>query len=141
MEYNITKNAINVMSSSITEDAIIGNNTIMVNSITGESTTIDSTSIDRTGNYKVMVNKYDNPFIIEAEKNDNEDSFICQINLKEFDIRAFTPNKEFLVHYEDERSNKEYGGVYRLTKMEFVFGKDGSMFTVSGLMTLKRRKK
>lgn len=140
-KYNITKNAINVMSSSITEDAIIGNNTIMVNSITGESTTIDSTSIDRTGNYKVMVNKYDNPFIIEAEKNDNEDSFICQINLKEFDIRAFTPNKEFLVHYEDERSNKEYGGVYRLTKMEFVFGKDGSMFTVSGLMTLKRRKK
>lgn len=140
-KYYVTKNAINISSLSITEDAIVGNNTIMINSITGESNQIDSVSIDRVGNYKVMVTKYDNPFIVEAEKNDNEDSYIVNINLKDFDMRAFTPNKEFVIYYEDEKTNKEYGGVYRLTKLEYVFAKDGSMYSISGIMTLKKRKK
>lgn len=139
--FNITKNAINVSSLSMTEDAIIGNNTIMINSITGETEKIDSNSIDRGGNYKVLVNKYDNPFIIQAEKNDNEDSYIVNINLKEFDMRAFTPNKEFIIYFEEEKANKEFGGLYRLTKLEYVFSKDGSMYSISGIMTLKRRKK
>lgn len=139
--FNITKNAINVSSLSITEDAIIGNNTIMINSITGETEKIDSKSIDRGGNYKVLVNKYDNPFIAQAEKNDNEDSYIVNINLKEFDMRAFTPNKEFIIYFEEEKANKEFGGLYRLTKLEYVFSKDGSMYSISGVMTLKRRKK
>lgn len=139
--FNITKNAINVSSLSMTEDVIIGNNTIMINSITGETEKIDSKFIDRGGNYKVLVNKYDNPFIIQAEKNDNEDSYIVNINLKEFDMRAFTPNKEFIIYFEDEKANKEFGGLYRLTKVEYVFSKDGSMYSISGIMTLKRRKK
>ena len=140
-KYNITKNALSVASTSITTDAILGNNTLMINSITGEVDSIKSEAIDRSGNFKVMVNKYNNRYIIEAEKNNNEDSYICTINLKEFDISAFTPNKEFLIHYEDEKANKEYGGVYRLSKVEYSFTKDGSMYSISGIITLKRRKK
>jgi hypothetical protein len=113
----------------------------MINSITGETEKKDSKSIDRGGNYKVLVNKYDNPFIAQAEKNDNEDSYIVNINLKEFDMRAFTPNKEFIIYFEEEKANKEFGGLYRLTKLEYVFSKDGSMYSISGIMTLKRRKK
>lgn len=142
--YNIyiTKDAVQFNSTTMTDDQIRGTNTLLVNGKTGDVHDITSPSIAKgNGNYSVKVDLYDNPFMVEAIKMDNEGSYVAVINVSEFDYFAFTPNKEFMLIFEDNGIGKQYGGSYRLTKCNMNFKKEGATYSLNGTMVLKKRKK
>lgn len=139
---NITKDSFVIESNSVSRNAIEGTNRIMINNIDGSVDNITQSSIQRgKGNYKVIVNKYDNKFLINAEKNDNEDSNVLSIQLSDYDILNITPNKEYKVIFDDSSLSKKYGGIYRLTSNTSIFAKEGTDYTLKSSLELRKRVK
>lgn len=139
---NVTKDSFVIESETVSRDAIEGTNRLMINNINGDVNEIKSSSIQRgSGNYKVVVNKYDNPFLINAEKNNNEDANILSVKIVDYDILNITPNKEFKVIFEDSKLSKEYGGIYRLTSNTSIFAKEGTEYTLKSVLELRKRVK
>ena len=139
---NITKDSFIIESNSVSRNAIEGTNRLMINSIDGTVDDITQSSIQRgKGNYKVIVNKYDNKFLANAEKNDNEDSNILSIQLVDYDILNITPNKEYKVVFDDSALSKQYGGIYRLTSNISIFAKEGTEYTLKSSLELRKRVK
>lgn len=139
---NITKDSFIIESNSVSRNAIEGTNRLMINSIDGTVDDINQSSIQRgKGNYKVIVNKYDNKFLANAEKNDNEDSNILSIQLVDYDILNITPNKEYKVVFDDSALSKQYGGIYRLTSNISIFAKEGTEYTLKSSLELRKRVK
>lgn len=139
---NITKDSFIIESNSVSRNAIEGTNRLMINSIDGSVDDITQSSIQRgKGNYKVIVNKYDNKFLANAEKNDNEDSNILSIQLVDYDILNITPNKEYKVVFDDSALSKQYGGIYRLTSNISIFAKEGTEYTLKSSLELRKRVK
>lgn len=139
---NITKDSFIIESNSVSRNAIEGTNRLMINSIDGTVDDITQSSIQRgKGNYKVIVNKYDNKFLANAEKNDNEDSNILSIQLVDYDILNITPNKEYKIVFDDSALSKQYGGIYRLTSNISIFAKEGTEYTLKSSLELRKRVK
>lgn len=139
---NITKDSFVIESNSVSRNAIEGTNRIMINNIDGSVDNITQSSIQRgKGNYKVIVNKYDNKFLVNAEKNDNEDSNVLSIQLSDYDILNITPNKEYKVIFDDSSLSKKYGGIYRLTSNTSIFAKEGTDYTLKSSLELRKRVK
>lgn len=140
---NITKSAIVFNNSSVISDQISGNNMMLVDQNTGDVTNVKSNTVQRgSGNYHVMINVYSNPYLAKCEEfNRTENSKVITVNIMDFDQFMFTPNKEFSMVFKDNRINKEYGGLYRLTQSVLKFTKRDEDFIISGTLTLKMYKK
>ena len=140
---NVTKNAVVFNNSSVVSDQISGNNMLVVDQNTGDVTKVKSNTVQRgSGNYQVMVNAYSNPFLTKCEEfNRTENSKVVTINISDFDLSMFTPNKEFSIVFKDNSINKEYGGLYRLSQMVLKYTKKDDDFMLSGTLTLKMYKK
>lgn len=139
---NVNHNSISMLTQSIKSDQLDGNNFIIINPNTGENTIVKTGTIQRgDGSYKVLVNRFNNnrvkDYLIKKKK---EDSCILSVVLKDIDIHAITPNKEFLFVFEDQRINKKYGGKYRVIRNTCQFIKNGEEFDINTLCDFKRVK-
>lgn len=143
IKVNVTREAVVFNNSSVVSDQISGNNMIVVDQNTGDINKVKSNTVQRgNGNYHVMVKAYSNSFIINCEEfNRAENSNVITINIADFDLSMFTPNKEFSIVFKDNKINKEYGGLYRLSQTILKFTKKEQDFLLSGTLTLKRYKK
>lgn len=143
MMVNITKNAVAFTNSSVVTDQVSGNNMLVVDQNTGDISRVKTNTVQRgSGNYHVMVNAYSNPFLVRCEEfNRTENSKVVTLNISDLDMSMFTPNKEFSMVFKDNKINKDYGGLYRLSQAIFKFTKHDNDFKISGTFTLKMYKR
>lgn len=130
---NITPGNINLRTPSVTVDQLEGNNIYYIDPGTGAINTHKADTKHRgAGNYKVLVDKYNNVYARHAERIRREElSGLAEINIGDFDIDALTPNKEFVLTFEDSAITKSHGGSYRLSYALLTFIKDGKSLRLS----------
>lgn len=137
---NITKNAASFTNSSLTKDQIQGTDVVTIDQSTGNVSrnTSKSTNVGNRG-IQVLVNKYNNPYMVSAEAyRTNESSVSLTCNIKMCSVNYFTPNKEYNVILEDSEANKIYKGLYRLTYTMHTFTRKGEEFEVSTVANFSR---
>jgi len=137
---NVTPGSINMYNDSIINDQIDGNNLITINPYSGTVKTINSNAIQRGGgSYKILVNRYNNNFINEAEAHRRrENGNVVHVSLNDFDIESLSPNKEFIFLFQDTEINKSHSGNYRISKSVVTFGKSGEEFIITGFAEFKK---
>lgn len=135
--------SVSINNSSIISNQLDGNKILMINPSDNTKTTISSDAATRGGtNTKVVVNKENNQYLIESEKMRLiENKCIIQLAFTNTDIEAFTPNREFVLKFEDLSINKEYSGKYRVASVLHLFKKDGNEFISFTTCMLKRQEK
>ena len=111
-----------------------------------DSTRIDNANADQSymGNRNediIYIRKDDNQFMASmAKARMEENESILRINGDNWDIRAFTPNKQYRVVFQDTRKQKKYGKyLYRISyAYHFLKAEDGEMMSSSHQIILKR---
>ena len=68
----------------------------------------------------------------------NAKSDIISIRLQNFDISAFTPNKQFNVIFEDSKYTKKYNGKYILAGMSYSLNSEGNELLINGTIVLRK---
>lgn len=137
---NITKNAAAFTNSSLTKDQIQGTNIVTIDQSTGNVTRSNSTTSNvGSRGTQVLVNKYNNSYMVNAEAyKTNESAVALTANIKMCSVNYFTPNKEYNVILEDSEANKIYKGLYRLTYAAHTFTRKGEEFEVSTVANFSR---
>ena len=137
---NITPNNYNTDNQSILTDHMDGNAMLVINPISGTVDAIDSGATQRgPGSYKILVNKNNNKISTSTEKHAiDESSVIVSINISDFDMKAVTPNKEFLFVFENKKINVEFGGLYRMSRQFVEFVKQGDEYQLIGNCQLRK---
>lgn len=125
---------------SITNNAINGNKKVLVYPMNGKLETVESGLNNGAVNREILANKYGNAFMggsMESKLAEND--VMLTIPVTGVDIEAFTPNKEFIVKFDDSKAQKAIGGTYRLTLTSFDFKKETEdNLLVNGTIVLKR---
>lgn len=135
--------SISMNNNSIVSNQLEGNKILLITPSENKSSTIvQSGSTRGTTNTKVMINKDTNSYLIESEKMRlTENNCTIQVSFINTDIDALTPNREFILKFEDLSINKTYGGKYRISSMLTLFKKDGNEFSSYTTCILKRQEK
>lgn len=136
---NVAPSNLSCQSNSVINDQLVGNR-IMSITPDGNIRTVDSTANQHgDGTYKIIKNKFNNEFLVYSMATRiQEQSKIITISVGDFDVNAFSPNKEFTFKFDDSRINQEYGGNYRLSSCKIYFKKSGEEYTVSGEGVFKK---
>lgn len=127
--YHIFANTdrIEITNQNILNDQIRGNNITIINNKSNNVNDIktDTTQIGKA-NKNVVVIKENNKYMVnEIKERLKENECVLSIAFLGIDLDCLTPNKEFLLTYEDSKLNKKYGGGYRISKYTAAFKKDG----------------
>lgn len=138
--FNVLHSNVNFTSGSVIQNHTDGNNLMIITPSTGSAQHVRTNTKQRgNGIFKTLINKYNNPYIVQAEKTKREEnSLLLQTTVGDFDISSLTPNKEFSVIFEEKDINADYGGSYRLSRVAYTFMKSGEEFAISGNVTLKK---
>lgn len=120
-------NRIQINNPNLINDQLNGNNITVVNNKHNKIDKInEKTTQVGKANKKILVAKEDNQYTIETMKyRMRENECVMNITFSGIDLDVLTPNKEFLITYEDTSLNVKYGGNYRLSKMAVTLRKDG----------------
>ena len=137
---NVPRTNIVMNSTSIVDNQLSGNKITVVNNSIDVNTQV-SPSLQQRGSssQKVVVNKYNNPYVekmIEYRKIEN--SNIVKISSTDVEMEVFTPNKKYMLYFEDSSINNTHGGSYRLTDAKFSFIKNGEYYVPSVIVTFKK---
>lgn len=140
---NIIPTDIAMRSPSVINDVTEANNLIVITPSSNKSSRITSKSIQMgSGNFKVLVDAFDNPYSISSESyKKGESANIIDVIVGDYDIASLSPNKEFSFIFEDTAINSIHGGSYRISSSISTFTKQGDMFSISGQHTFKREPK
>lgn len=134
MYYVFTENDnVDIQSNSGSNDLIDANNVTTINPKNNETNSIEGAGSQRgSGNHKVVSENYGNPYNKTTILSDiNEKKCTAQIMTFDFNPEAFTPNKEFVLVFQDT-TRKRYNGFYRLTATTIIFGKKGADLSITG---------
>lgn len=118
---------IEITNQNILNDQIRGNNITIINNKSNNVNDIktDTTQIGKA-NKNVVVIKENNKYMVnEIKERLKENECVLSIAFLGIDLDCLTPNKEFLLTYEDSKLNKKYGGGYRISKYTAALKKDG----------------
>jgi len=137
---NVRPTDIKMNSASIIQDQIDGNHRIIINPSNGYSIDFKTNAIQRgAGTYKVMIDKFNNPFAVYAEQSEIESNKqIIQVALEDIDFEAIAPNKEYSYKFEDGSINKLYSGNYRLVKSTVFINNEGDHFKAKAHCLFKK---
>lgn len=125
---------------AITNNAINGNKKQFVYPMTGAMKTAEEGENNGAVNRQVLANRYNSKFVhTEAENNLKQNNIRLTIPVSGVDIDALTPNKEFVVKFDDSKAQKEIGGTYRLVTSQFSFKPSGEKtYLVDGILVLTK---
>lgn len=118
---------IKIVNTNLVNDQLNGNNITIVNNKSRNVSQVNEklTQVGKA-NKKVLVAKEDNKYMVEALKyRMKENECVMDISFLGIDIGVLSPNKEFLLTYEDTKHNLLYGGNYRISKSVTTLRKDG----------------
>lgn len=132
--------SINIMNKSISNNYLYANDIEVVDSYDENTETSKSNAKSKTENFvKVFQNKTENEFIGDMyTAQTNAKSDIISIRLQNFDISAFTPNKQFNVIFEDSKYTKKYNGKYILAGMSYSLNSEGNELLINGTIVLRK---
>ena len=135
---NLCDRQISIKNLSISNDPIEGNNSIFVNR-TGGSKVRPGSFQRGSGTYKVRMNITDNKYLEKVEEYEqSENNVVLTINIEDFDIKAFRPNKQFTFKFENPKISSNYSGNYRLIGIDIFLNKQGEEFFISGKAVFKK---
>ena len=132
--------SINIMNKSISNNYLYANDIEVVDSYDENTETSKSNAKSKTENFvKVFQNKTENEFIGDMyTAQTNAKSDIISIRLQNFDVSAFTPNKQFNVIFEDSKYTKKYNGKYILAGMSYSMNSEGNELLINGTIVLRK---
>ena len=126
---------INVNPSKISAEApSIFNNFLLGNKVDSLDTTKSSPITSYTGKTKqrgnaftkTLHNKFSNPYAAQERAHDLEkQNRVITFYLSMANHHWFVPNKEFVMNFEDQIVQKEYGGKYNLNNLMITFANAG----------------
>lgn len=129
---NVPAASFNSNSVSILNEHINGNNAILISPSTGIIDRIEPKINETTGGvYKLLINRFNNSRIksnYEAIYTENDN--VIYLGMQGIDVNTMTPNKHFNVIFEDSKANIKKGGDYRISKINFIFKKEGEEYTL-----------
>lgn len=139
---NIVPGNITMNSLSVIVDQLEGNNIYFVDPSSGAVNTHKADVQQRgTGTYRVVVDNYNNPYVRTSERIQREEvKNSAELVLSDFDIDALTPNKEFIITFEDSSLAKTFGGNYRLAHTMITLVKQGEELVISANASLRKSK-
>lgn len=134
-ETNMRMNTLSTLS-----DQTSGNKLTVVNTKANSTSTVNpNVSQFGSGTEKVVLDDYGNKYTTSAAQyRIMEDNFIVDLTLSDLDISCLTPNKKFMLLFENSKINSSKGGSYRLARMAFTFKRIGQVFNVTGGATFKK---
>lgn len=122
-QLNVDVSNMTINSETIIDDQTVGNGRLLANSYANEITRVTPDSAQRgQPNTRFMTLKYaGNKYIHNyIERSIEEKSHVVTIGLHATDIDILTPNKNFILRFDDSKANKEYGGTYRIKSLHMV---------------------
>jgi len=138
---HVTRDCIRMNTASIINDQIYGTNVNIIDPKNNESTIISPNIQSRNKTNTYIVNNFGNRFLpnmIENSKYENDN--IVTMAVKDVDINCFTPNKKYMLSFEEKEINEKHKGNYRLSYTLFTFYKNGDSYVLDGEFELKRTK-
>ena len=136
--YIFTENDnVGIESPSASNDAISGNNVSILDPNTNQTTTVEGVGVQRgSGNERVHQDNYGNDFNKTTILADiNESNKHVTIILMDYNEESITPNKEFLLVFEDT-DKATHNGFYRIIASEVALVKTGDQLDITGRLTL-----
>jgi hypothetical protein len=114
-------------------DAISGNNVAVIDSTNNQTVAVEGVGTQRgSGNSKVSADNYSNEFNKASMLSKvAEESAIATVTLADYDEDAITPNKEFIIYFEDSKLQNR-NGFYRLTSSSVYLTKTANEFDIVG---------
>ena len=139
---NLDINAVKIIDNSNVNNAIYGNDISNIDLYTGECTNVQSTYIKPTvkkSATRLTTSTYQNKFALDASKYDMEENIITlSFGIKDNNVNLFTPNKDYVLSFQEVDKHKSYSGYYRLSGMSYSLVKDGDTFRVTTGVILKK---
>lgn len=120
-------------SPSSSDDAISGNNVTIVDSRGDETDIVEGAGVQRgNGNSKIVSDNYGNIYNKSTLLSDiTERNKRITITTMDYNEDALTPNKEFLLVFEDPKRQAD-NGFYRIISSKMILRKKGSELDVTG---------
>ena len=130
-----------MQNPSTQNDHIYGNNLTYIASQANSHSNVKGAGAQRgDGISRVESNPNANEFTKSQYANTvSENNVKMRIPLFDVKMDALTPNKEFLVQWEDSTVDGTYVGLYRPTKVEYVFNKDGDNLCITAMLNMVKK--
>lgn len=125
--------SIDFAAPSNTNDVIEGNNFEIVDPSNNETVGVEGAGNQSgKGNARVVEDNYSNEYNKSTMISDViEKSNVATVTCTDYDEEAFTPNKEFVIIFDDKKlSNRN--GFYRLTESTVILSKSNSNLDITG---------
>lgn len=138
---SVNPDLVTIERDSITDDAIDGTNLVVVGSKSGSVNNLSTDVSKRNGgSQKILFNDLENAKMASVAKSEIESrGTTITITTTNFDIKAITPNKEFIVKFIDSKVGQELSGSYRLSKVQYQFNRNGNQgFNITANITLRK---
>jgi hypothetical protein len=131
---NLNADAIDFTSPGNTKDVLSGNNFDFIDPKNNETTMVEGVGEQNgSGNHQIIEDNYNNEYNKSTKLSDVvESSKVATITIMDYDDDAMTPNKEFVINFQDpEFQNKN--GFYRLTDSQIVLNKSDASLSMTGI--------
>lgn len=129
----IDNDSIDFGSPSNSKDVTDGNNFTIVDPNKNETTAVEGAGNQGgKGNSRVVEDNYSNEFNKSTMISDViEQSNVATITIVDYDEEAMTPNKEFVITFDDPKM-KSKNGFYRIVESQVLFNKSKAGLDITG---------
>lgn len=133
--------AVKINNASVFNDQINGNSLKMINSKKNSSATISGTGDQRgSGNTRVENNNDDNDYSkVQYANSVSEMNKPLKMTIMDNFMWALTPNKEFIINWEDTRVAPVYNGYYRIKICQYMLAKNGDWMTLTTRLDMVKK--
>lgn len=130
---NLRGEDIDFQAPGNTNDATEGNNFNIIDPKNNETMNVEGVGEQSSnGNSRIVEDNYSNEYNKSTLMSDVvEKSKECYITVTDYDDDAMTPNKEFIVMFDNEKL-KDKNGFYRLKKSQVILNKSSANLEITG---------
>lgn len=131
---DLNSDAIDFTSPTNTNDAVSGNNFDFIDPKNNETTMVEGVGDQNgSGNHQIVEDNYNNEYNKSTKLSDVvEASKVATITIMDYDDDAMTPNKEFVINFQDPDFQSK-NGFYRLTDSQIVLSKSDASLSMTGI--------
>lgn len=123
----INSTTVKIMNESISNDVLVGNDALFISYN-------DENNIDTISEDSIQKSVIENPgmnefFSTEYEAQINSMKNVFSLSMIDIDLDAVTPNKKFIIEFENTKLSKKYKGKYMLCSNNIYFKNKGEEFS------------
>lgn len=132
---------VRVMNTSIVDNVISGSSPNIIDSANDDNYKFTSAELVTRGNsnYNTFHNDTSNSYIGSTYATQKAGmGVVITVGMNDFNVDAILPNKDFIMIFEDSKSNDKYKGQYKISSSFVQFIKDGDDYSISASCVFKR---